>query len=112
MPFRMCVPFACVLLSTLGLSSAVHAQQEATPLATGKAITPQGQQTNVGSFPANMLLTPNGRFVVVANTGFRQFVSVLSAEDGRLLSQQGFNGLRKDESMKREGLYYGLAFGP
>ncbi|HZP80986.1 MAG TPA: alkaline phosphatase family protein [Chthonomonadaceae bacterium] len=103
---------AYVLLTALLPLATAQAQQDATPLVTGKALTPQGKQTNVGSFPANMLLTPNRRFLVVSNTGFRQFVSVLSAEDGRLLSQLGFNGLRKDESLKREGLYYGLAFGP
>ncbi len=84
----------------------------AVPLVTGKFITPLGRQTNVGSFPANMLLSPDGRFVVVTNVGYRQFVSVLSATDGRLVSQIGFGARRTDGSDKREGLYYGLAFGP
>lgn len=86
--------------------------QEAVPLVTGKFITPQGRQTNVGSFPANMILSPDGRFAVVTNTGSQQYVSVLSVEDGRLLSQIEVKGERKDGSKKEEGLYYGLAFGP
>ncbi len=98
------------------LSSIVRAQKtpepQNIPLVTGKLITPQGRQTNVGSFPANLLLSPDGRFVVVTNVGYRQYVSVLSAEDGRLISQVGFNAQRTDDPKRKEGLYYGLAFGP
>ncbi len=85
---------------------------QAVPLVTGKLITPQGRQTNVGSFPANLLLSPDGRFVIVTNVGYRQYVSVLSAKTGQLISQVGFNAQRTDDAKKKEGLYYGLAFGP
>ncbi|MBC8104286.1 MAG: bifunctional YncE family protein/alkaline phosphatase family protein [Cytophagales bacterium] len=80
-----------------------------TPLVTGKSLTPQGTQTNVGSIPANAVLSPGGRFVLVSSLGDRAFVSVLSVSDGALVSQVGFN-----ESVRgsRQGLYYGLAFGP
>lgn len=84
---------------------------ETIPLVTGKAISPLGRQTNVGSFPVNMALSPDGRYVVVTNTGAKQFLSVLSAADGSLVSQLPFNKARTDGSQKTEGLYYGLAFG-
>jgi YVTN family beta-propeller protein len=103
---------APIVLSLLALAavppSAQEAAQETVPLATGKYITPAGSQTEVGSFPANMLLTPDGRHVVVANTGFRQYLSVLSAETGKLVSRIEVGGAR---SRDKEGLYYGLAFG-
>lgn len=112
---------ANLFLAVLVLTAAVSAPErgilrdlegkEMLPLVTGKGITPQGRQTNVGSFPANMLLSPDGRFLVVTNTGFRQAVSVLSVEDGRLVSQIEVNGPRADGSKLKQGLYYGLAFG-
>jgi len=82
------------------------------PLVTGRLLTPEGAQTPVGSFPANMLLSPDGRYLVVTNTGARQQLSVLSAADGRLVSRREYNRDRTDGSGRREGLYYGLALGP
>jgi len=88
------------------------APEPEVPLVTGKAITPLGQQTNVGSFPVNAVLSPDGRYVVVTNTGAKQFVSAISVRDGSLVSQVGVNDPRADGSGKKQGLYYGLAFGP
>jgi YVTN family beta-propeller protein len=99
-------------VATPRLQLPVEAERpEPAPLVTGRRITPEGKQTNVGSFPANMLLSPDGRYLVVTNTGYRQFLSVLSGEDGHLVSRLAFNALRKDGSRKKEGLYFGLAFG-
>jgi YVTN family beta-propeller protein len=88
------------------------AGQDVVPLVTGKQITPQGKQINVGSFPAHMLLSLDGRYVVVTNTGYRQFLSVLSVEDGRIVSQIEVGAQREAGTARREGLYVGLAFGP
>jgi YVTN family beta-propeller protein len=82
------------------------------PLVTGREITPEGRQQGVGSFPANLTLSPDGRFLVVTNTGFRQSLTVLSASDGRKVSEMEFNARRTDGSGKKEGLYYGLAWHP
>lgn len=82
------------------------------PLVTGKSITPLGVQTGVGSFPCNLVLTPDGRYLIVTGSGYRQFVSALSSVDGRLVSQLEFNAQRTDGSGRKEGLYYGLAMGP
>lgn len=98
-----------LVAGALCLSIVALGRQQPTPLSTGKLITPQGRQTPVGSFPANMALSPDGRYVVVTNTGFRQFLSVLSAADGSLVSQTEVGGERAGQ---RQGLYYGLAFGP
>ena len=85
---------------------------EPVPLPNGKFITPLGTQTGVGSFPDNALLSPDGKYLVVTNTGSREFVSVLDAQGGRLISQAKVDGPRKDKPGKKKGLYYGLAFGP
>jgi YVTN family beta-propeller protein len=93
----------CLLLA--GLATAQNPQP--VPLVTGKAITPEGTQTDVGSFPANILLSPDGKFVVVTNTGFRQYLSVLSVETGKVVSRIEVGKARSND---KAGLYYGLAF--
>ena len=81
------------------------------PLPTGKRLVPQGEQTNVGSFPVNMALSPDGKYIAVTNTGFRQYLSILSADDGHLISQLPFNPNPKDPDDKTS-LYVGLKFIP
>ena len=81
------------------------------PLPTGKRLVLQGQQTNVGSFPINMALSPDGKFIAVTNTGFRQYLSILSADDGHLISQLPFNPNANDRNDKTS-LYVGLVFEP
>src|SRR5690242_18283364 len=58
--------------------------QDTQPLPTGKIITPRGTQTSVGSFPANMIVSPDEKYLIVTNTGFREYLSVLSTKDGHL----------------------------
>jgi YVTN family beta-propeller protein len=106
----------CIGLAA-GATAATHAQDRQTtgtnpPLPTGKHITPTGQQAGVGSFPAGLLLSPDGKYLVVTNTGARQFLSVLSAGDGKLVSQLAFNGPRSDTDKSKAALYLGLAFAP
>ena len=79
------------------------------PLVTGKSITlpALGTQTNVGSLPMNMILTPDGKFAISSDMGFRQSLHVLSTTTGKdaapPLSFDYYvpNGL--------PGMYYGLA---
>ena len=73
------------------------------PLVTGKWITPEGQQQPVGSFPTNMELSPDGKYAIVTNTSFREYLSVLNADTGEMVSRVDFNGGKK-------ALYYGLVF--
>jgi YVTN family beta-propeller protein len=74
------------------------------PLITGKSIRPLGTSVDVGSLPGHMVLSPDGRFVVVSNYGFREQLSVLDAKTGRLLSTVPFN------ADPRKQMYFGLAF--
>ena len=96
------------LLIALGVAGAVALgaagyQAAFRPLVTGKWITPEGFQQPVGSFPTNMALSPDGKYAVVTNTSFREYLSVLDADTGELVSRLDFNGGKK-------ALYYGLAF--
>ncbi len=98
------------LLLPLVMPVCARPQGEMRQLVTGKYITPLGEHAPVGSWPANMLMTPDGKFVVVTNTGFRQALSVLDGRDGRMLSKIDVGGKNKDG--KSQGLYWGLAFAP
>jgi YVTN family beta-propeller protein len=86
--------------------------QNDMPLPTGRFLAPEGKQTDIGSFPVNLLLSPDGKYVVVTEAGFREHLSVLSAEDGRLVSQLAFNAVRPGEQKAKQALYVGLAFAP
>ncbi len=82
---------------------AVGVQFAMRPLITGKWITPEGVQQPVGSFPTNMALSPDGKYVVVTDTSYREQLSVLDSDTGALVGKVDFNGRGK-------ALYYGLAF--
>ncbi len=93
--------------------------QNTNPLVTGKRITlpPLGTQANVGSLPMNMILSPDGRYAVATDMGFRQALSVLDTSTGAVLSQTPFfpdpnqPGVNAGDP-KKINLYYGLAFAP
>ncbi|MBC8065661.1 MAG: hypothetical protein H7Y17_12595 [Chlorobia bacterium] len=106
--------FAPVAVLVVGMGAAglvamksAKFQPAEVPLSTGKLISPIGEHVDVGSFPVNMVLSPDGKFVVVTNSGFRQNLSVISVETGKVLDQADFGQARPN----RTGLYYGLAFG-
>lgn len=79
-------------------------------LVTGKAITPSGRHVEVGSFPARMTLSPDGRWIAVASVGFRQFLTVLDAASGRVVSRQAFDRHAPDGEL--DSINAGLAFAP
>lgn len=90
------------------ISQPVCAQQVQLP--TGKFITPSGHHVDVGSFPVNVCLSPDGRFAVTTNSGFRQYLAVVDTRTGDVVSRLSVNGARKGGGT--EGLYVGLAFAP
>jgi len=116
------------------LGSSVAAQTPTTnPLVTGKRITqpPLGVQTPVGSLPMNMVVTPDGKYAISTDMGFRQGLVCVSTVTGRLAqpvtapaptnldgSPAGFpvsksilqfGAMNSDGTYGPPGLYYGLA---
>jgi len=88
-------------------------------LVTGKRITqpPLGVQANVGSLPMHMILSPDGKYAVSTDMGFRQALSVLDTRTGAVVSQTPFFPDPNQPSAnaadpKKINLYYGLAFAP
>jgi YVTN family beta-propeller protein len=88
---------------------AVTASTPANILSTGQRLTPVGSEVGVGSFPVNMALTPDGKYIVVTDSGFRQHLTVIRAETGKVTSVLG---TAADGKSGRLNLYYGLATSP
>jgi hypothetical protein len=99
--------------------------QNPNVLVTGKRITqpPLGVQANVGSLPMHMILSPDGKYAVVTDMGFRQALSVVDTRTGAVLSQTPFltdvnQKLQTNQTAlsasdpKQVNLYYGLVFAP
>jgi YVTN family beta-propeller protein len=82
---------------------------QAPPTSTGLQLAPVGDQTEVGSFPVNMVLSPNGKFVIVSDCGARQQLSVLDASNSKVVSSIPFNEEKSGEG--KQQMYYGLVFG-
>jgi YVTN family beta-propeller protein len=94
------------------------------PLPTGKFISPPtvpGQ--SVGNFPINLIASPDGRYLIVSDIGYRQALWSIQSSDGKEASHVDFANVRGGDngeaagnavstggSGKRSiGLYYGLA---
>ena len=82
---------------------------QALPLSNGKLISPEGSQQNVGSLPVSLVLSPDGKFIVVSSMGDRSAISILDSKSGKLLSKLDLN--ETDPGGKRKGFYFGVAFG-
>jgi YVTN family beta-propeller protein len=83
-------------------SRAVYSQ----PLATGKELQegPILHSQNVGSFPVNMIVSPDGQFAVTSDIGFRQAIWAVRLSDGAASGQIRFpNEWAAREAMLRFG---------
>lgn len=89
--------------------SLISEPADSNMLPIGKRITPLGTQVNVGSFPANMVLSPNKKWIVVTNTGYREFLTVLDATTGEIRSKIPFE-IKSKIATPETGLYFGLSF--
>lgn len=101
---RIAVGAAIVLIA--GAAYTLRQTSRVDRLVVGRFISPQGEQTEVGSFPVNMALSPDGRFLVVTNVGFRQQLTVIDAANGQVTDRVPFLASSKGDT----SLYYGLAF--
>jgi YVTN family beta-propeller protein len=84
--------------------------QAQLPLNTGKKITLPllGSAVQVGNMPCNLTVSPDGKWAVSTSTGNQEYLSVINASTGKLVSQVAANG----GADPLTGLYYGLAFAP
>ncbi|MGD0767805.1 MAG: alkaline phosphatase family protein [Tepidisphaeraceae bacterium] len=125
---------AGLLIPLLSLALASCTGESAPiPLNTGKIITPATQTSwDVGHLPMNLALTPDGKYVLASDMGYRQSLWSIRVADGQGVSHLDFNyraprkkraaasspaGENADAptvpgSPESNGLYYGLAVGP
>ncbi|HLJ57489.1 MAG TPA: alkaline phosphatase family protein [Chthonomonadaceae bacterium] len=110
MPFSTVRPVsyvaATISLALGGVALAIcpgPAGAQTEPLVTGKRIAPAGDQQNVGSLPMNLILTPDQRYAICSDMGYRQALTCLDARTGKTVSRIDFR------RAGTEGLYYGLA---
>lgn len=81
-----------------------------TPLVTSRAIEPHPATTQpVGSFPFNMILSPDGRYAITTDQGSRQMLCSVDVASGAQVSHVSFS---PSAQSPHNGLYYGLAFAP
>ncbi len=94
-------------------------------LVTGKSISPTTQSSqDVGNLPMNLILTPDGRFVISSDMGHYQSLWCTRTRDGKGVSHVDFpnsnptnspggegeaRSVVAGASSKTNGLYYGLA---
>ena len=104
---------AAAAVALLGSSALAQTPPSAVnPLVTGKSITlpPLGTTTNVGSLPMNMILTPNGKFAITTDMGFRESLHSLDSTTGKDVSAPlVFGPDHGNTTFGPNGLYYGLA---
>jgi hypothetical protein len=106
-------PFLGLLIVGLAsltlISSCPAYAQGPNPLNNGKSITPppDAVHQDVGSLPINMVLTPDGKYAITTDMGFRESVWCIDAATGRGVDHIVFD-IHDSQSLNKS-LYYGLA---
>lgn len=102
------ISFGTAIVVSVPLIARSHRGQQTAmnQTSTGHFITPAGTSEAVGSFPCNSLLTPDNRFLIVTDAGFRESLSVIDTASGKVVDSKNFDkGIRG----AKDSLYYGLA---
>jgi hypothetical protein len=108
---RQKVGLLCLLAALLLTAMAGIAQSRR--LVTGKNISwpPLGTQLNVGSLPMNIVLSPDGKYALVSDMGFDQYLTSINAKTGGYVSNIFYDNCDYCYYQNTNGLYYGIAFG-
>jgi YVTN family beta-propeller protein len=98
-------------LALMLLIAGCQANSDSSRLPTGRSIDPKAplSSQNVGNLPINMLLSPDGKYVITTGQGWNQRLCSIRISDGKLVNSIDFPD---DSSRKTNGLYYGIAFAP
>jgi YVTN family beta-propeller protein len=73
-------------------------------LPNGRSITPAGTQVDVGLFPGNMVMTPDGKTLIIGNNG--------DGTDNLVVVDTGTSTIRQTLESKDNWLFYGMAMTP
>ena len=110
-PHSLSATLLLVLLAALLASPMAAAQTQV--LITGKSIVspPVGTQVGVGSLPSNMVLSPDGKYALVSDAGFEEYLTAINASTGAVTSNIFYDNCDYCSFQTTNGLYYGIAFG-
>ncbi|HEX8914561.1 MAG TPA: hypothetical protein VF796_19585 [Humisphaera sp.] len=81
------------------------------PLVSGRWMSATRPTTaaSIGSFPANVVVSPDGKYAITTGQGTRNHLTAVRLSDGQVTGKVDFRSSAED---KGNGLYYGLVFGP
>ena len=84
------------------------------PLVTGRSLADHLAEAtaDVGSLPINMIPSPDGRFALTTDAGFREAICSVRAADGVGVGRVEFPNSGGKRNKDTNGLYYGLVAGP
>ncbi len=106
-PFGVALIGLGVGVVTVAGAKVVQTQEQVnTP--TGKLLKAMSETTvPVGSFPCASTLSPDGKFAIITNSGYREQLSVIRLSDKKLTDAKPFN---KAVARKTESIYFGLCW--
>src|SRR5262245_47664876 len=99
--FRRTIPllFLIALCPGCGQPAGGEQPQDSPPLITGKAISPRIESSHdIGSMPLNVVMSPDGRYVVATDIGNRQAVWSIRTADGKGVSHVEFPNKRDSDA--------------
>jgi YVTN family beta-propeller protein len=73
------------------------------------AVSSYGIVPNIGSHAANLVASPDGKYAVATDLGFREYLSSIDTSNGMLVSQLSYG---PPYSSGTFGLFFGLVFSP
>jgi YVTN family beta-propeller protein len=100
----------CTAVSENAPAEATPPATQPVPLATGRSIDPRlSSDQTVGSFPFNMVPTPDGKFAITTGQGSHEMLCAIDTTTGAVVSHIDYPATALNPHY---GLYYGLAISP
>jgi len=90
----MAATFSAVLSGTM-------LAQQPLQIVTGKKISPVGTNTAVGNLPMYMIKSPDGKYGLISDVGFNQWLSSVDLKTGAVISQVDFGQQRRRQTRRR-----------
>ena len=102
--------YAALMAACAILGCAATAAPAQNPLSTGKDIElpPVGTQQNTGSLTMNLAPTPDGKYALSSDMGYREALWSIKTSSGKGVSHIDFD----NTTNATNGLYYGIAISP
>lgn len=97
------------ILGVFALVRSPRVREGSDRSAVNHILRPVGNAVDIGGFPTNLEASPDGRFLVATNSGIEEYLTVIDASTGKIVSRVNFDGDAPDQK-KKDGLYFGIKF--